>query len=127
MQAEIVILQADHALLAMRLNSLEAAYRDFAMKECGMEKEIVIAELKNARSAPQKNKHLKAIYDAHVAVMAKAAAIKKAGGTVAAAVEADGVDKVTRTPHQVRNDVYAYQAVHVYRHQQRNSKRKNQT
>ena len=68
---QIATLRNEHAVLVTTQQELEAAYRRFAIDECDMEEEHVVSKIKQARSAPQKNKRLQAIHEAHAAVMFK--------------------------------------------------------
>ena len=68
---QIAALRKEHAALATKRQELEAEYRRFAIDECDMEEEHVVSKIKQARSAPQKNKRLQAIHEAHAAVMFK--------------------------------------------------------
>ena len=81
---------------------MEAAYRRFAIDECGVDEEHVVAKIKQARSAPQKSKRLQAIHEAHVAVVSKEVEIKEAESSVAALVNAD---KATATAQQLQEEV----------------------
>ena len=92
---QIAALRKEHAALAIKRQELEAAYRRFAIDECG-------TKIKQARSAPQKSKRLQAIHEAHVAVVSKEAAIKETESVVAALVNAD---KVTPTVQQLQEKV----------------------
>ena len=80
---------------------MEAAYRRFAIDECGIEEDHIFAKIEQARSAPQKNKRLQAIHEAHAAVASKEAAIKEAESAVAAL---GGADKVTPTAQQLQEE-----------------------
>ena len=81
---QIVALRKEHVVLVAKLQELETAYRRFSIDECGMEEEHIAAKIEQARSAPQKNKRLQAIHEAHVAAASTEAAIKEAEGAVAA-------------------------------------------
>ena len=86
---QIATLRNEHAVLVTTQQELEAAYRRFAIDECGMEEEHVVAKIEQARSAPQKNKRLQDIHEAHAAVASMEAAIKEAESAVAALGSAD--------------------------------------
>ena len=73
-------LRQELKILVAKRNQLEDAYTVFATEEVGMDQENVVANIKKARSAPQKNKRLQAIHEAHKAVVSKEAAIDKAAG-----------------------------------------------
>ena len=89
---QIAALRKEHAVLVEKQQELEAAYRRFAIDECDMEEEHVLAKIKQARSAPQKNKRLQAIHKAHAAVTSNQSAITEAESAVAAL---GGADKAT--------------------------------
>ena len=59
-----------------------------------MDQESVVANIKKARSAPQKNKRLQAIHEAHKAVVSKEAAIEKSVGAVAERIDTERVRQV---------------------------------
>ena len=86
---QIAALRKEHTVLVTKRQEVEAAYRRFAIDECDMEEENVVAKIEQARSAPQKNKRLQAIYEAHAAVTSKEAAINEAQSVVAALGGAD--------------------------------------
>ena len=88
---QIAALRKEHAVLATKRQELEAAYRRFAIDECGMEEANVITKMEQARSAPQKSKRLQAIHEAHVAVVSKEAAINEAESAVVTLGRADTV------------------------------------
>ena len=88
---QIAALRKEHAVLATKRQELEAAVRRYA-----------IANIKQARSAPQKNKRLQAIHEAHAAVVSKEAAIKEAESAVAAL---GGADTATATGQQLQYKV----------------------
>ena len=89
---QIAALREEHADLVTQRQELEAAYRRFAIDECGMDEDNVVAKIEQARSAPQKSKRLQAIHEAHVAVVSKEAAIKESESAVTAL---GGADKAT--------------------------------
>ena len=99
---QIATLRNEHALLVTTQQELEAAYRRFAIDECGMEEENVITKMEQARSAPQKSKRLQAIHEAHVAVVSKEAAINEAESAVTALGSAD---TATATGQQLQEEV----------------------
>ena len=74
---QIAALRAEHGDLITNQQELEADYRRFAM-ECDMEEEHIVAKIQQARSAPQKNKRLQAIHEAHAAAASKEAELKAA-------------------------------------------------
>ena len=110
---QIAVLRKEHVVLATKRQDLEAAYRHFAIDDFGIEEDHVVAKIDQARSAPQKNKRLQAIHEAHAAVVSKEAAIKEAESAVAAlgGVSADKVpamvqqqqEKVCVSPRVVAN------------------------
>ena len=99
---QIAALRKERAVLATKRQELEAAYRRFAIDECDMEEEHIVAKIEQARSAPQKNKRLQAIHEAHAAVVSKEAAIKEAESAVAAL---GGADTATATKQQLQEKV----------------------
>ena len=56
-------------ILEQTLHQCEEQYRRFAIDECDMDEENVAAKIKQARSAPQKNKRLQCIHEAHKALV----------------------------------------------------------
>ena len=70
-------------LAVAKRQELEAAYRRFAIDECGMDEEHIAAKIEQARLAPQKDKRLQAIHQAHAAVVSQKAVIKEAEFAVA--------------------------------------------
>ena len=86
---QIAALRKEHAVLVTKQQELEASYRRFAIDECDMEEENVGVKIEQARAAPQKNKRLQAIHEAHAAVVSKEAAIEEAERAVAALINAD--------------------------------------
>ena len=88
---QVAALREEHAALVAKRRELEAAYRRFAMAECGMEEEHIAAKIAQARAAPQKSKRLQAIHEAHAAVLSKEAAVKVAEGAAAALGGADAL------------------------------------
>ena len=99
---QIAALREEHVVLATKRQELEAAYRRFAIDECDMDEENVVAKIEQARSAAQKSKRLQAIHEAHVAVVSKEAAINEAESAVAALGRAD---TVTVTVQQLQEKV----------------------
>ena len=99
---QIAALRKEHAVLVAKRQELEAAYRRFAIDECGMEEEHIAAKIEQARSAPQKSKRLQAIHEAHAAVVSKEAAIKEAESAVAAL---DSAYKATPMPRPIQQQV----------------------
>ena len=99
---QIAALRKERAVLDTKRRELEAAYCRFAIYECDMEEENVVAKIEQARSAPQKNKRLQAIHEAHAAVVSKEAAIKETESAVAAL---GGVDEATPTVQQLQEEV----------------------
>ena len=86
----------------MKQQDLENQYRRFAIDECDIEEEHIAAKIEQARWVPQKSKRLQAIYEAHVAVASKEAAIEEAESAVAAL---DSADKVTPMPRPMQQQV----------------------
>ena len=86
---QVAALRKEHAVLVAKRRELEAAYRRFAIDECGMEEEHIAAKIAQARSAPQKSKRLQAIHEAHAAAASAEAAVKEAEGAAAALGGAD--------------------------------------
>ena len=86
---QIAALRKEHAVLVTKQQELEASYRRFAIDECDMEEENVEVKIEQARAAPQKNKRLQAIHEAHAAVVSNEAAINEAESAVAALGGAD--------------------------------------
>ena len=76
-------------------DNLEAEYIRFATEECDMQEELAVAKIKVARSAPQKNKRLKAIHEAHRAYMSKQAEIDEFESNLVVVSEARPDHKVT--------------------------------
>ena len=83
MVADLTALREEHKALVTKRNSLEDEYRVFATKECDMEDEVTSSKIAQARSAPQKNKRLQVIHEAHKAVLSKEAKIAEAEGELA--------------------------------------------
>ena len=100
---QIASMRQEHAALVTEQRKLEAAYRRFAIDECDMEEEHFVAKIEQARSGPQKNKRLQAIYQAHAAVVSKEAEIK----AVERSALEGSVDTCEATPmaQQVREEV----------------------
>ena len=86
---QIAALRKERAVLATKRQEFEAAYRRFAIDECGIEEDHIVAKIEQARSAAQKSKRLQAIHEAHAAVVSKEAAIKEAESAVSALGGAD--------------------------------------
>ena len=57
---------------------MEAECRVSATEDWGVDGERVLANIRRARSSPQKNKQLQAIHEAHMAVLSKTDAIDEA-------------------------------------------------
>ena len=87
-------LRQELKILVAKRNQLEDAYTVFATEEVGVDQESVVANIKKARSASQKNKRLQAIHEAHKAVVSKEAAIEKAVGAVVEGIDTDRVRQV---------------------------------
>ena len=58
-------------ILVGKQQALDQEYCAFAFEECGLEEETAKAMIAKAVAQPQKNKRLKAICEAHEAVLAK--------------------------------------------------------
>ena len=91
---QIATLRQELQILVTKRNQLEDAYTVFATEEVGMDQESVAANIKKARSAPQKNKRLQAIHEAHKVVVSKEAAIEKAVDAVAEGIDTGRVRQV---------------------------------
>ena len=92
MVAHLTTLREEHNTSVTKRNSLEDAYRVFATEECDMEEDVTKGKIAKARSAPQKNKRLQSIHEAHKAVLSKEAEIAEVEGELAAAREAQSSD-----------------------------------
>ena len=88
MLAHLTTLREEHKTLVTTRTTLEDAYCVFATEEFDVEEEVSKAKIAKARSAPQKNKRLQSIYEAHEKVLAKEAEIAEIEGKLAAAGEA---------------------------------------
>ena len=73
---QIASMRQEHAALVTEQQKCEAAYRRFAIEECDMVEDHIVAKIEQARSGPQKSKLLQAIYQSHAAVVSKEAEIK---------------------------------------------------
>ena len=76
LELQLDILRKERDALVSKRATLEDEYRVFAINECDMEEAVADAKIKKAWSAPQKNKRLQAIHEAHKALLSKEAAIK---------------------------------------------------
>ena len=56
-------------ILEEKLHLLEEEYRRFAIEEWDVDEETVAAKIKQARLAPQKNRRLQRIHEAHKALV----------------------------------------------------------
>ena len=87
MLAHLTTLREEHKTLVTTRTALEDAYCVFATEEFDVEEEVSKAKIAKARSAPQKNKRLQSIHEAHEKVLAKEAEIAEIEGKLAAAGE----------------------------------------
>ena len=122
---QIAALRKEHAVLVTKQQELEAAYRRVAIDDFGMEEEYAVAKIEQARSAPQKNKRLQAIHEAHVAVLSKESAIKEAESAVALNINSKRKIQ-TSTPNLNAKRKRQAQTPNAKR-QTTNTKRKRQT
>ena len=90
-------LRQDLKMLVTKRNQLEDAYTVCATEEFGMDHENAVANIKKARSAPQKNKRLQAIHEAHGALLSKQAKIDEFESNLVVMREARPGRKVTMT------------------------------
>ena len=88
MLAHLTTLREEHKTLVTTRTELEDAYCVFAKEEFDVEEEVSKAKIAKARSAPQKNKRLQSIHEAHKAVLLKEAEIAQAEDELAAARKA---------------------------------------
>ena len=88
MLAHLTTLREEHKTLVTTRTALEDAYCVFATEECDMEEDFAKGKIAKARSAPQKNKRLQSIHEAHKAVLSKDAEIARAECELAAARKA---------------------------------------
>ena len=116
MVAHLTTLREERKTLVAKQNSLEGAYRVFATEECDIEKEVVNIKLEQARSAPQKNKRLQSIHEAHKAVLSKEAEIAEAARKLAQARhQAAPRTRDTKTEGNKQNDAVQESRVCDYR------------
>ena len=101
MVADLATFREQHKALVTKRHALEDAYRVFATEECDMEEEDAQKKIAKARSAPQKNKRLQLIHEAHKAVLAKEAEITEVEGDLAAAREAQLFNEVKQQEAKV--------------------------
>ena len=87
-------------MLASDRDKLEAEYIRSVTEEWDMPKEVAVAKVNAARSTPQKNKRLKAIHEAHMALMSKQAQIEEFESNLVLTSEARPVHKVTMSLQQ---------------------------
>ena len=96
---QIAVLREEHGDLITNQQELEADYRRFAM-ECDMEEERVLTKIQQARSAPQKNKRLQAIHEAHAAAASKEAELKAAESALQASTSVDTAKSMAKQLQQ---------------------------
>ena len=86
--ADLATLQEQRQCLLSKRDALENSYRVSAIEDFGMEEETAHNNILQARSSPQKSKHLQPIHKAHGEVLLKEAEIAEAERALAAAREA---------------------------------------
>ena len=102
MLAHLTTLREEHKTLVTTRTALEDAYCVFAIEECDMEEDFAKGKIAKARSAPQKNKRLQSIHEAHKQVLLKEAEITEVEGELAAVREAQSSGETNPAPLNVK-------------------------